>query len=406
MFDAAPRRAPLTPQSPPDPTLSLPDTHFCAADLGWVTGHTYIGYGPLLNGTHTVIFEGTPLHPTPSRLWSLVEKHKATTLYTAPTAIRALMVHGEAPLAGHDLSSLRVIGSVGEPIGPEAWAWFYKHVGGAGRCALIDTYWQTETGGAVLTSFPGGTPMMPGWATRPFFGISPEIMSVEGGGAMGGSRLAAPGESGFLTLTTPWPGMARGTWGEPGRFKKSYFDDFPGRYFTGDSAVGDGQGNFRVIGRTDDVINVSGHRLGTAEVESALGLHPSVAESAVVGFPHAIKGEGIYAYVTLKGGVAGAGGGTSGTSGGTTSTPAETAALKKALVDTVRKAIGPIATPDVIHITPDLPKTRSGKIMRRMLKKISAGEKDIGAMGDASTLADPSVLQRLVDSRDMQVGGK
>jgi len=285
------------------------------------------------------------------------------------------MVHGEAPLKGHDLSSLRIIGSVGEPIGPEAWNWFYTHVG-KGECALIDTYWQTETGACVISSFPGGTAMKPGWATKPFFGIDPVILTEQG-------KPAPAGESGFLAFNAPWPGMARGIWGEQERFKTAYFNDFPGRYFTGDSAVMDADGDIRIIGRTDDVINVSGHRMGTAEVESALGLHEAVAESAVVGYPHAIKGEGIYAYVTLKSGREGEWG----------------PAMKKQLIDTVRKAIGPIATPDVIHITPDLPKTRSGKIMRRMLKKISAGEKDVASMGDATTLADPSVLTRLVASR-------
>jgi acetyl-CoA synthetase len=331
VFDAAPRRGPPPPH---------PDTHFCAADLGWVTGHTYIGYGPLLNGTHSVLFEGTPLHPGPDRLWATVAKHRATSVYVAPTAIRSLMVHGDAPPAAHDLSSLRVIGSVGEPIGPEAWGWFHRNVG-RGRAAVVDTYWQTETGGCIVTGLPGATPMKPGAATRPFFGVDARVVKADG-------SPAPRGEAGFLVLGAPWPGIARTVWRDHARYVKTYFSDHPGFYFTGDAAVMDEEGDIRIIGRTDDVINVSGHRLGTAEVEAALGLHSDVAEAAVVGFPHAIKGEGIYAYVTLKTG------------------KAWSPALRTALVDTVRKAIGPIATPDVLHHAPELPKTRSGKIMRRM----------------------------------------
>ena len=375
VFDAAPRRAAAPPPAGAPP--ALPDTHFCAADLGWVTGHTYIGYGPLLNGTHSILFEGTPLHPGPDRLWATVAKHRATTLYTAPTAIRSLMVHGDAHPAAHDLSSLRIIGSVGEPIGPEAWAWFREHVG-RGRAAVVDTYWQTETGGTIITGLPGATAMKPGAATKPYFGIDARVVRPDG-------SPCAAGESGFLVLAAPWPGLARTVWGDHARYAKTYFSDFPGRYFTGDSAVADAEGDIRIIGRTDDVINVSGHRLGTAEVEAALGLHSAVAEAAVVGFPHAIKGEGIYVFVTLKAG------------------KVWSAALRGELVDTVRKAIGPIATPDVLHPTPDLPKTRSGKIMRRMLRKVSAGETDVGAMGDASTLADPGVLARLIETRALYV---
>jgi acetyl-CoA synthetase len=347
MFDAAPPKGAAAAAAATGASAvtasgaTLPLTHFCAADLGWITGHSYIAYAPLLNGVHTVLFEGTPLHPTPARLWQLCAKHRVTSLYTAPTAIRALMVHGAEPFAGLDLSSLRVIGSVGEPIGSEAWHWYRTHAGGAGQAAVVDTYWQTETGGTVVTSFPGGTPAKPGAATKPFFGIDAAVLRNDG-------TACPPGEPGFLVIKAPWPGMARGVWGEPERLKAAYFSDFPGRYFTGDSAVVDGEGDIRILGRTDDVINVSGHRLGTAEVEGALGHHAGVAESAVVGYPHSLKGEGIYAYVTLKGGVS------------------DSASLRKELVATVRAVIGPIATPDVIHITAELPKTRSGKIMRRM----------------------------------------
>jgi acetyl-CoA synthetase len=282
MFDTAPPRAGApapapgggaAAAAPPTPT---PLTHFCAADLGWITGHSYIAYGPLLNGVHTVVFEGTPLHPSPARMWQVCAKHKATSLYTAPTAIRSLMVHGAAPFAGVDLSHLRVIGSVGEPIGPDAWHWYREHAGGGGRAAVIDTYWQTETGGVVVSNFPGGTAQKPGSATKPFFGIDAAVVRGDG-------SPCAAGEAGFLVFNAPWPGMARGVWGDAPRFKSAYFSDFPGRYFTGDSAVRDASGDIRIVGRTDDVINVSGHRLGTAEIEGALGLCSSVAESAVVG---------------------------------------------------------------------------------------------------------------------------
>jgi acetyl-CoA synthetase len=272
MFDAAPARAGAPAASPAPP----PHTHFCAADLGWITGHSYIAYGPLLNGVHTVVFEGTPLHPSPSRLWAVCAKHRATSLYTAPTAIRSLMVHGQAQFEGADLSALRVIGSVGEPIGPEAWHWYREHAGGRGRAAVIDTYWQTETGGVVVGNFPGGTAQVPGAATKPFFGIDASVVRADG-------SACSAGEAGFLVFNAPWPGMARGVWQDAARYKSAYFTDFPGRYFTGDSAVREASGDIRIVGRTDDVINVSGHRLGTAEIEGALGQCASVAESAVVG---------------------------------------------------------------------------------------------------------------------------
>jgi acetyl-CoA synthetase len=355
-----------------------PDLHFCTADLGWVTGHSYIAYAPLLNGTHTLLFEGTPTYPQPDRLWDIVEKHKATTLYTAPTAIRALMVHGDEPVAKHDLSSLRILGSVGEPINPEAWRWLHKTVG-RGQCPIVDTWWQTETGGVMITSLPFATHMKPGMATKPFFGVDAKVVRADG-------TECADEEGGFLVIDQAWPGMMRGIYGDTGneRFKKTYFSQMPGRYFTGDGAVRDADGDIQIIGRTDDVLNVSGHRLGTAEIEAALSLNASVVEAAVVGFPHAIKGEGIYAYVILKNGVK------------------YSPALEKELINTVRKQIGPIATPDAIHVTADLPKTRSGKIMRRILRKIALGESDATQFGDTSTLADPSVVSKLIETRKLK----
>ena len=298
-------------------------------------------------------------------------------LYTAPTAIRALMVHGDAPVRKHDLSSLRLLGSVGEPINPEAWQWYHDVVGG-GKCPVVDTFWQTETGGALITSLPGTTNMKPGTATKPFFGIDAKVVRADG------SQCDA-GESGLLVVDAPWPGIARTVYNDHARYKKTYFSDFPGRYFTGDGAVADAEGDIRILGRTDDVLNVSGHRIGSAEVEAALGLHPAIAESAVVGVPHPIKGEGIYAFLVLR--------------GGHTWTPE----LAKAITSTVRGAIGAIVTPDVLHPTPDVPKTRSGKIMRRMLRKVGAGEKEVALMGDVSTLADPEVLNRLIASRHLYV---
>lgn len=333
------------------------------------------GYGPLVNGTHTLMFEGTPTYPSVDRLWDIVEKHRVTTFYTAPTAIRALMVHGEEPVKKHDLSSLRVLGSVGEPINPEAWRWYYNTVG-KGKLPIVDTWWQTETGGVMITSLPGATHMKPGMATKPFFGVDAKVVRADG------SECDAD-EGGFLVVDKPWPGMMRTVYGDHERFRQTYFSQMPGRYFTGDGAVRDKDGDIQITGRVDDVVNVSGHRLGTAEVESAIGLHKDVAEAAVVGFPHSIKGEGLYAFVILR--------------KGATNTPA----LQKELIATVRKAIGPIATPDVIHITSDLPKTRSGKILRRVLRQIAAGKTDASpaTMGDLSSIADASVVDLLIKSR-------
>lgn len=353
--------------------LVKPDLHFCTADIGWVTGHSYIVYGPLLNGTHTLLFEGTPTYPGPDRLWDVVAKHKATTLYTAPTAIRALMVHGDEHVNKHDLSSLRILGSVGEPINPEAWRWYHKTVG-KNKLPIVDTWWQTETGGIMITSLPGATHMKPGVATKPFFGVDAKVVRADG-------TECEDDEGGFLVVDKPWPGMMRTVYGDHERFKQTYFSQMPGRYFTGDGAVRDKDGDIQILGRTDDVINVSGHRLGTAEVESALALSSHVAEAAVVGFPHVIKGEGIYAYVILKRGVE------------------WSPAIEKELIATVRKQIGPIATPDAIHVAADLPKTRSGKIMRRILRKIAAGETDTTKLGDTSTLADPNVVVKLMAGR-------
>ncbi len=347
------------------------DVFWCTADIGWVTGHTYIVYGPLCNGATTLVFEGVPTYPTPGRFWDVVDKYKVNQFYTAPTAIRALMREGEKWVDGHDLSSLRLLGSVGEPINPEAWLWYHKHVG-RGRCPIVDTWWQTETGGILITPLPGAIPTKPGSATLPFFGVKPVMLSPEG------TRIEGPG-SGVLCIEEPWPGMMRTVFGQHERFKETYFLTYPGLYFTGDGCRRDEDGYYWITGRVDDVINVSGHRLGTAEVESALVSHPAVAEAAVVGFPHEIKGQGIYAYVTLKAG------------------REYTDALKKELVQHVRKEIGPIATPDVIHWAPGLPKTRSGKIMRRILRKIAEGEPD--KIGDTTTLADPSVVEHLIRNR-------
>ena len=351
---------------------SVPDLHFCTADLGWVTGHTYGTYGPLLCGAHSLLFEGVPTYPTPARLWQLVERHRVTSLYTAPTALRALMVHGDAHVAAHDLSSLRLLGSVGEPINPEAWRWFFSVVGG-GRCPIIDTWWQTETGGAMLTPQPGATAMKPGCATKPFFGVDALVLRPDG-------SEAAANEPGLLVIARPWPGMMRTVYGDHARMRKSYFGEIAGVYMTGDGAVRDADGDIRILGRTDDVVNVSGHRLSTTELESALGVHASVAEAAVVGVPHAIKGEGLYAYVMLRGG------------------SAWSPALEKELIATVRTQIGAIAQPEAFHIVAELPKTRSGKILRRVLKKVAAGEDDTAAMGDLSTLADPAVVEALIRS--------
>lgn len=345
------------------------DTYWCTADIGWVTGHSYIIYGPLANGATTVMFEGVPNYPDPGRFWDVVEKHRVNIFYTAPTAIRAIAKEGNEHVEKRDLSSLRVLGSVGEPINPEAWHWYNEMIGKE-KCPIVDTWWQTETGGILITPLPGATKTKPGSATRPFFGVKPKLVDNEG------NEIEGPG-SGNLCISEPWPGQMRGVYGDKERFYQTYFSQYPGNYFTGDGCRRDEDGYYWITGRVDDVINISGHRMGTAEVESALVLHADVAEAAVVGFPHDIKGQGIYAYVTLNAGV-------------------ETSeALQKELVGLVRKEIGPIATIDVIQWAPGLPKTRSGKIMRRILRKIAEGEPE--NIGDVSTLADPAVVENLVE---------
>ena len=351
------------------------DIYWCTADIGWVTGHSYIIYGPLANGATTLMFEGIPNYPDWSRFWNVVDKHKVTIFYTAPTAIRAIMRQGDAPVAKTSRKSLRLLGTVGEPINPEAWLWYYNVVGER-RCPIVDTWWQTETGGILITPLPGATDLKPGSATRPFFGVKPAIIDQEG------KFLEGPG-SGYLVMTDSWPGMLRTVYGDHERFKQTYFASYPGLYFTGDGARRDEDGYYWITGRVDDVINVSGHRMGTAEVESALVAHPAVSEAAVVGFPHDIKGQGIYAYVTLS----------------ADKSPSDE--LRKELILWVRKEIGPIASPDFIQWAPGLPKTRSGKIMRRILRKIAANE--IENLGDTSTLADPSVVQDLIANRQAAV---
>lgn len=345
------------------------DIWWCTADIGWVTGHSYIVYGPLANGATTIMFEGVPTWPDAGRFWDVVDKYRVTQFYTAPTAIRALMREGEAPIQKRKLDSLKLLGSVGEPINPEVWLWYREHVG-HGRTPVVDTWWQTETGGILITPLPGAHTLKPGSASRPFFGVEPVILDDQG-------RECPRGVSGKLCIKSAWPGIMRTTWGDHKRFVETYFKAYPGYYFTGDGCRQDEDGDYWLLGRVDDVINVSGHRLGTAEVESALVSHPAVAEAAVVGCPHPIKGQGIYAYVTLKSG------------------HEYSDALKKELVQTVRKLIGPIATPDVIQWAPGLPKTRSGKIMRRILRKIAEGETQ--AIGDTTTLADPTVVQNLIE---------
>jgi acetyl-CoA synthetase len=344
---------------------------WCAADVGWVTGHTYIVYGALANGATTVMYEGIPTYPDASRLWQVVDKHQIDIIYMAPTAIRALMREGDGPVKKASRASLRLLGTVGEPINPEAWEWYY-HVVGDGRCPIVDTWWQTETGGALITPLPGATTLKPGSATLPFFGVKPAIVDQNG-------KILEGACSGNLVLLDSWPGQMRTVYGDHQRFVDTYFKHFPGMYFTGDGARRDEDGYYWITGRVDDVINVSGHRLGTAEVESALVGHAKVAEAAVVGFPHDLKGQGIYAYVTLKAG------------------EAASDALRKELVAWVRKEIGAIASPDVIQWAPSLPKTRSGKIMRRILRKIAAN--DFKDLGDTSTLADPAVVDDLVKNR-------
>ena len=347
------------------------DVWWCTADIGWVTGHSYITYGPLALGATSLMFEGVPNYPEPDRFWEVVEKYGVNIFYTAPTAIRAIMKSGDDWPAKRDLSSLRLLGSVGEPINPEAWIWYYKVIGKE-NCPIVDTWWQTETGGFLITPIPGAMPMKPGSAAHPFFGVDPVILRADG-------TEADVNEGGHLYIKKPWPGFMRTVYGDPERFKETYFIQTPGFYFSGDGARKDEDGFFWLMGRVDDVINVSGHRMGTAEVESALVSHEAVAESAVVGFPHDIKGQGIYAFVTLKEGFE----------------PSDE--LKKALVVHVRTEIGPIASPDKLHFAPSLPKTRSGKIMRRILRKIAEGAVD--ELGDTSTLAEPEVVDNLVEGR-------
>jgi len=347
------------------------DVWWCTADIGWITGHSYIVYGPLANGAQSLMFEGVPSYPDAGRFWDVVDKWKVTQFYTAPTAIRALMKEGEEHVTKRDLSSLRLLGSVGEPINPEVWLWYWRVVGKE-RCPVVDTWWQTETGGIMITPLPGAHTLKPGSASRPFFGIQPIILDDNG-------NEVPTGEAGKLCIKAAWPGMLRTTWGDHDRFIQTYFSTYKGYYFSGDGCRVDEDGDYWLLGRVDDVINVSGHRLGTAEVESALVTHPAVAEAAVVGFPHDIKGQGIYAYVSLKAGYE----------------PSDD--LRKELVKTARSEIGPIASPDVIQWAPGLPKTRSGKIMRRILRKIAENEPD--KVGDTSTLADPSVVESLVANR-------
>ncbi len=348
------------------------EIYWCTADVGWVTGHTYIVYGPLANGAISLMFEGIPTYPDAGRFWAVCEKHKVNTFYTAPTAIRALMRVGDEPVKKHDLSTLRLLGSVGEPINPEAWEWYYRVVGGA-RCPIVDTWWQTETGGHLITPLPGATDLKPGSASMPFFGVVPEIVDAATGEVLEGEC------EGALIITRPWPGIMRSVYGDHDRFKSTYFSQYPGSYFTGDGARRDKDGYYWITGRIDDVLNVSGHRLGTAEIESALVLHEKVAEAAVVGYPHEITGQGIYAYVTPMAGIE------------------PTDELKAELVKLVRNEIGPIAKINLIQWAPGLPKTRSGKIMRRILRKVACNE--IDTLGDTSTLADPGVVDDLIENR-------
>jgi acetyl-CoA synthetase len=347
------------------------DIYWCTADVGWVTGHSYIVYGPLANGATTLMFEGIPNYPNESRFWDVVDKHKVNIFYTAPTAIRALMQKGEGPVKQTSRASLRLLGSVGEPINPEAWEWYHRVVGES-RCPIVDTWWQTETGGILITPLPGAIKLKPGSATLPFFGVQPLVVDGSGKTLQGACE-------GNLVIADSWPGQMRTVFGDHERFVQTYFSTYPGMYFTGDGCRRDSDGYYWITGRVDDVINVSGHRMGTAEIESALVAHEKVSEAAVVGYPHDIKGQGIYAYVTLMSGVE------------------ATEGLRKELVNHVRKEIGPIASPDLIQFSPSLPKTRSGKIMRRILRKIA--ENEFGALGDTSTLADPTVVDDLITNR-------
>ncbi|RZR22784.1 acetate--CoA ligase, partial [Vibrio vulnificus] len=345
------------------------ETFWCTADVGWITGHTYLVYGPLANGAKTILFEGVPNYPNTSRMSEVVDKHQVNILYTAPTAIRALMAKGNEAIEGTDRSSLRIMGSVGEPINPEAWEWYYKTIGNE-KSPIVDTWWQTETGGILITPLPGATALKPGSATRPFFGVQPALVDNVG------NVIEDQAAEGNLVILDSWPGQMRTVYGDHERFEQTYFSTFKGMYFTGDGARRDEDGYYWITGRVDDVLNVSGHRMGTAEIESALVAHPKIAEAAIVGIPHDIKGQAIYAYVTLNAG------------------EYPTAELHKEVKDWVRKEIGPIATPDVLHWTDALPKTRSGKIMRRILRKIATG--DTSNLGDTSTLADPSVVDKLI----------
>jgi acetyl-CoA synthetase len=350
------------------------DIYWCTADIGWVTGHSYIVYGPLANGATTLMFEGIPNYPSMSRFWEVIDKHKVNIFYTAPTAIRSLMGAGEGPVKQTSRASLRLLGSVGEPINPEAWEWYHRVVGDQ-RCPIVDTWWQTETGGILITPLPGATALKPGSATLPFFGVMPEVVDAAGAVLTGACE-------GNLVIADSWPGQMRTVYGDHERFMQTYFATYPGKYFTGDGCRRDADGYYWITGRVDDVINVSGHRMGTAEVESALVAHQKVSEAAVVGFPHDIKGQGIYAYVTLMTGTE------------------PSSELHKELVAWVRKEIGPIAAPDAIQFAPGLPKTRSGKIMRRILRKIA--ENELSALGDTSTLADPAVVDDLIKNRHNQ----
>jgi acetyl-CoA synthetase len=347
------------------------DTYWCTADIGWITGHTYIVYGPLCSGATSLMFEGVPTYPHPGRFWEIVQNYKVNIFYTAPTVIRALAKHGTDWPKKYDLTSLRLLGSVGEILNPEAWRWYHRHIGQR-RCPIVDTWWQTETGGILISALPGAIPTKPGSAALPFFGVEPQVINDKG-------QKCKLDEGGYLVITKPWPGIMRGVYGEPERFKHTYFSQFPGKYFTGDGARKDKDGYYWLMGRVDDVINVSGHRLGTAEIESALVAHKSIAEAAVVGCPHDVKGEAIYAFVILQEG----------------SMPSDK--LRKALIDHVRSEIGPVATPDKIQFADALPKTRSGKIMRRILRKIAAG--DVDDLGDLTTLADKAGIEKLVQER-------
>ena len=351
------------------------DVYWCTADVGWVTGHSYILYGPLANGATTLMFEGVPTYPSISRFWEVIDKHNVNIFYTAPTAIRSLMQAGEAPVKKTSRQTLRLLGSVGEPINPEAWEWYYRVVGDS-RCPIVDTWWQTETGGILITPLPGATKLKPGSATRPFFGVRPEVVDADG-------KVLEGKAEGNLVIADSWPGQMRTVYGDHERFVQTYFSAYPGKYFTGDGCRRDEDGYYWITGRVDDVINVSGHRMGTAEVELALVAHPKVSEAAVVGYPHDIKGQGIYAYVTLMAG----------------EEPSEE--LRGELVAWVRKEIGPIASPDLIQFAPGLPKTRSGKIMRRILRKIA--EDEFGNLGDTSTLADPAVVDDLISNRQNKI---